>query len=113
MTKYKTNNNNSNTLKNQRLSFELMDHRDHNPCAPFSSFAVHRHDVGWVASQPLCSFAAEVNQLQQQRRTVVFERDALHLIEEHLRVVIADDAVAGQTSVAQVEDEKGPVVPQR
>jgi hypothetical protein len=53
-----------------------------------------------------------VYQLQQQRRPVVFERDTLHLIEEHLRVVITYDTVAGQTGVAQVEDEKGPVVPQ-
>ena len=44
---------------------------------------------------------------------MVFEGNALDLIEENLRVVVADDAVGGGVGVAEVEDEKGCVVVQR
>ena len=37
--------------------------------------------------EPLASLAAELEDFHQQRRPVVFEWNALHLVEEHLFVI--------------------------
>eukprot|EP00960_Hanusia_phi_P054510 762685-Hanusia_phi.AAC.1 len=62
---------------------------------------------------PRRGLLTEVDELDQQRRRVVLEGDALHLVVEHLRVVVAHGPVGGGVGVAEVEHEELPVMSQR
>jgi hypothetical protein len=87
--------------------------RYHYPSAAFPAFAMNIDDVSVVSAQPLASLAAELYQFHQEWRAVIFKGNALHLIEEHPWVVVANYTVGRNACVTEIEDEKGRVVLER
>eukprot|EP00961_Rhodomonas_salina_P138366 1861208-Rhodomonas_salina.1 len=65
-----------------------------------------RQHVVMVSIQPVRCLLAEVNQLDEQRGSVVFKWHALDLAEQHLRMVVTHHAVGGRVRVAEVDDEE-------
>jgi hypothetical protein len=88
------------------------EHQDgtQHPCPPLAALAVGRNNVFGVAAQPARGFFTELDNLTHEGRPVVLEGDTLDLVEEHLGVIVSDDAVGASVGVAEVEDEELSVV---
>eukprot|EP00961_Rhodomonas_salina_P240206 3245485-Rhodomonas_salina.3 len=58
---------------------------DDEACATFAALAVDGDDVAVVELHPPCGRLAGVDEFGKERRAVVFDRDAQHLVEQSTR----------------------------
>mmetsp|Transcript_34693 Transcript_34693/g.78319 ORF Transcript_34693/g.78319 Transcript_34693/m.78319 type:complete len:349 (-) Transcript_34693:362-1408(-) len=84
---------------------------DHQAGPALPSLAVHRDGVLTVPRHPGAGLLAHEDELREEGGRVVFEGNALNLVEEQLGVVVAHHAVGRVVGVAEVEDEELAVVP--
>eukprot|EP00960_Hanusia_phi_P075276 768397-Hanusia_phi.AAC.13 len=84
---------------------------DHDARPALPSLAVHRDGVLTVPRHPGAGLLAHEDELREEGGRVVFEGNALNLVEEQLGMVVAHHAVGRVVGVAEVEDEELAVVP--
>jgi hypothetical protein len=85
----------------------------HDSSTPLATLAMHGNTVVGVLKQPFRGLLHKEEHLRQQRRRVILEGDPLDLVEEHLCMIVAYNAVGGHVGVTEVEHLKTSVVPQR